>query len=117
MKVKRFKVEICTDVYIDSFEDGELDRVNWYSNETEVQAVRPLEAIEKALYKIGFSFDKKNADIEDDNICYYSNLIDNDNFEITESDSYYKEWIEGKKTLYAANHSIKVFELSNVNIY
>lgn len=117
MKVKRFKVEICTDVYVDDYKQGELDRVNWYSNETEVQASRPLEAVEKALYKIGFSFNEKHAEFEDDNICYYSNLVDNDNFEIAKTDSLYKEWQKGKKTLYSANHSIKVFELNNVIMY
>jgi len=116
--MKDYKVEIYTNVYIDSYKDGELDHVNHYSNETEIKASRPIEAIEKALYKLGFSFEENYAQIdEEQNILFYSNLVDNDNFEINKKDSYYNEWKEGKRILYSANHSIKVYELSNTNIY
>jgi hypothetical protein len=117
MKNRKFKVEIYTDVYVDSYEEGEGERVNYYTNETEVISTSPFEAIEKALYKLGFEFKKEHSQLdEEENICYYSNLCDNDNFEINEKDSYYKEWKEGKRILYSNNHTIKVYEVNNVLI-
>ena len=112
-----YKVEIFTDVYIEDYEHGELDRVNYYENEEEVTTESPIIAIEKALNNLGFSFDVKYSETdEDNNSLYYSNLTDNDNFEVTEKDSLYKEWQEGKRVLYTANHTIKLYQLNEVKL-
>lgn len=112
-----YKVEIFTNVYIDDYEQGELDRVNYYENEEEVTTENPIKAIEKALNNLGFSFKVEYSETdEDNNTLYYSNLVDNDSFEITEKDSLYKEWKEGKRVLYTANHAIKVYQLNEAKL-
>ena len=34
--MKNYKIEISTDVYVDSWEDGELDYVNCFTNSFEI---------------------------------------------------------------------------------
>ena len=112
-----YKVEIFTDVYIEDYEHGELDRVNYYENEEEVTTESPIKAIEKALNNLAFSFKVEYSETdENNNTLFYSNLVDNEGFEVTEKDSLYKEWQEGKRVLYIANHTIKVYQLNEVKL-
>lgn len=117
--MKNYKIEISTDVYIDSWEDGQLDYVNSFTNSFEILEVSPIKAIEKAMYKLCFSFEQcyMQVDDEEDNICFYSNVVDEENNEINNRSFEYKEWKKGKKVLYSANHRIDVKELINTKIY
>lgn len=117
MKLNKYKVEIITHVYVDSYEHGEGDNVNYYSNESEHETSEPIEAIQKAMDKIGFSFKKEHADTSElYDFVYYSNLVDNDSFEILESDTMYKEWKEGNINLFSANSTIIVHQLNEITI-
>lgn len=117
MKLNKYKVGIYTHVYIDNYKDGEGDKVNYYSNESTHETSEPIKAIIQAMLKIGFSFDKKNAKSSDiNNFIYYSNLVDNNSFEILENDTMYKDWKEGKINLYSANHTIIVHQLNELTI-
>lgn len=117
MKLNKYKVGIYTHVYIDNYEDGEGDKVNYYSNESTHETSEPIEAIKKAMQNLGFTFDKKYAQSSDIYNCvYYSNLVDNDSFEILKSDTMYKEWKKGKINLFSANHSIFVHQLNELII-
>ncbi|MFY8170413.1 MAG: hypothetical protein ACOVK2_04780 [Candidatus Fonsibacter sp.] len=117
--MKNYKIEISTDVYVDSWKDGELDYVNCFTNSFEIVEVSPIKAIEKAMDKLCFSFDKKymQLDEESETICFYSNLVNEENEEVNKTDIEYKEWKKGKKALYSANHRIEVKELINTKIY
>lgn len=117
MKLNKYKIRIYTHVYIDSYKDGQGYYINYYSNESEHETSEPIEAIEKAMDKIGYSFDKQNAESSElYDFVYYSNLVDNDNFEILESDTMYKDWKEGKINLFSANHTIIVHQLNEIKI-
>lgn len=115
--MNNYKVTIETSVYVDDYKQGELDYVNWYLNTKEIEEETPIKAIEKAMNYYGFSFNPKYSQTnEEENLLWYSNLVDNDNFEITEKDSLYKEWKKGKVTLYSANHNIKVHQLNETKL-
>lgn len=117
MKLNKYKVGIYTHVYVDSYEHGEGDKVNYYSNESEHETKEPIEAIEKAMNKLGFSFDKQNAQSSElYDFIYYSNLVDNNSFEILRSDTTYKEWQEERINLFSANHTIIVHQLNEIKI-
>lgn len=117
--MKNYKIEISTDVYIDSWEEGELNYVNCFTNSFEIVEVSPIKAIQKAMDKLCFSFEQcyMQMDEEKDNICFYSNVVDEENNEINDKSFEYKEWKKGKKVLYSANHTISVMELINTKIY
>ena len=117
--MKNYKIEISTDVYIDSWEEGELDYVNCFTNSFEIVEDSPIKAIEKAMNNLCFSFDKKymQLDEESETICFYSNLVNEENEEVNKADAEYKEWKKGNKILYSANHTISVMELINTKIY
>lgn len=117
MKLNKYKVGIYTHVYIDSYENGEGDKVNFYTNESDHKTSNPIKAIKEAMYKLGFSFDKTKAQSSElYNFVYYSNLVDNDSFEILESDTMYNDWKEGKINLFSANHTIIVHQLNEITI-
>lgn len=118
--MKNFKITIDTDIYLDSFEDGELNCVNGYMNSYVIQEETPLKAIQEVFTNnMFYSFDEKHAyiDEEDEKTLFYSHLVDNDNNEVLHSEEKYKQWKKGKEKLFSANHKVKVQELTNSKIY
>jgi len=115
--MRKFKVTTSHDVYIDNFEEGEADHVNFYVISSEVEAETPKEAIQKhykeTLY-FEFSFEFCEVDEEEKNTIHYSNLVDAENSEATEREK--ELWRTGKKTLYANNTICKIEELIKIEI-
>ena len=110
--MKTFKIYSAHDVYIDDYEQGELDRVNGYTVTNEVEANDAWEAIEKyfetTLY---YDFKKDNASKSDEveNELHYSVLVDVENLEASEKDV--QLWKRNLKKLYSNNITITVYEI------
>ena len=110
--MKTFKIYSAHDVYIDDYEQGELDRVNGYTVANEIEANDVWEAIEKyfetTLY---YDFKKGNASKSDEveNELHYSVLVDVENLEASENQI--EKWKQGKEKLYSNNITITVYEI------
>jgi hypothetical protein len=118
--MKNFKVTIITDVFVDSFEDGELNQVNSFMNSYVIQEETPLKAIQEVFTnKMFYSFDEKHAYIDEENekTLFYSHLVDDDYNEVLHSEEKHKRWKKGKEKLFSANHEVRVRELTTSKIY
>ena len=110
--MKTFKIHSAHDIYINDYEQGELDRVNGYTVTNEVEANDVWEAIEKyfetTLY---YDFRKDNASKSDEveNELHYSVLVDVENLEASEKDV--QLWKRNLKKLYSNNITITVYEI------
>ena len=110
--MKTFKIRSAHDIYIDDYEQGELDRVNGYTVTNEVEANDVWEAIEKyfetTLY---YNFKKDNASKSDEveNELHYSVLVDVENLEANEGQI--EKWKQGKEKLYSNNITITVYKI------
>jgi hypothetical protein len=111
--MKKYQVEIHTDVYEDNYSEGEGQSVSCFTNDYTVNSESPMSAVGEALSKLGYSFNASLSAINDenDNQVWYSNLVDVDNIEVNEGENQYDDFKEGKINLYSANHSIFVYEL------
>ena len=110
--MKTLKIHSAHDVYIEDYEQGELDRVNGYTLTNEVEANDAWEAIEKyfetTLY---YDFKKDNASKSDEveNELHYSVLVDVENLEASEKQI--EDWKQNKQKLYSNNITITVYEI------
>ena len=110
--MKTFKIRSAHDIYIDDYEQGELDRVNGYTVTNEVEANDVWEAIEKyfetTLY---YNFKKDNSSKSDEveNELHYSVLVDVEKLEANERQI--EKWKQGKEKLYSNNITITVYEI------
>lgn len=110
--MKTFKIDSFHSVFIDDYKEGEGENVNNYTQTAEVKAETVNEAIELYFKRtLFYSFDFKNAYIDDENskVLHYSNLVDEDNSEASESQI--ERWKQNKLTLYSNTIQIEVYEL------
>ena len=119
--MKIFRVYSNHDVYVDSYLEGELDNVNYYTLEDKIQAETPREAIEKYFENVlGYDFDFKSSLIDDEveggsmNRLYYDVLTDGMNYQATQTQK--EEWKEGRFKLYVNNIIIYITEEVSVKI-
>lgn len=120
--MKTYVINSNHDVYIDSYENGELDNVNFYALEGKIDANNPREAIKKYFEEVlYFSFEIENAYIDheetnegSDNCLHYSNLVDVNNYEASKREI--ELWKENKEELYSNNTTIYIYELKSVKI-
>ena len=120
--MKTYKIETTHEVFIDKFNEGELDFVNAYSLSGEVKAENPENAIvEYFKNQLYYDFNMNNAyvphqeeDTETKNTLHYSVLVDNDNNQASGYDV--ESWKEDKLTLYSNNIFLTIFELVEVTI-
>jgi len=105
--MKTFKIKSTHTINIDSWEEGELEEVNYYEVDSTIEAENAKEAILKYFDNIlFFDFDFKLAGVETTHICY-DVLVNSDNEEIKQNDIDFTLWKEGKVTLY--NNHVQVF--------
>ena len=115
--MKTFKIRSAHDIYIDDYEQGELDRVNGYTVTNEVEANDVWEAIEKyfetTLY---YNFKKDNSSKSDEveNELHYSVLVDVEALEASENQI--EKWKQGKEKLYSSNITITVYEIIETSL-
>lgn len=110
--MKTFKIISNHDVFIDSYEEGETEQVNSYTLSAEVEAENIKSAIKQYFDKnLYYSFDFKNAEVDEENktTLYYSNLVDVENVEASESEV--EQWKQNELTLYSNQITIEVFEV------
>jgi len=116
-----YKVCIYTDVYLDSYEQGEKEHVNFYESNFEIEHYTPLNAIHESFINLGFTFYERFAQIETEingkQVLYYSHLCDVENIEIEETSTLIKDFSDGKINLYSNHHTVKVYKLTESNIY
>ena len=120
--MKTYFIKTNHEVFIDKFNEGELDFVNAYNIEAKVKAENPENAIaeyfDKHLY---YDFNMNNAhvphqeeEIEEKNTLHYSVLVDVDNNKASGQEV--EEWKEDKLTLYSNNIFLTIYELNAVKI-
>ena len=115
--MKTYLIKSTHDVYVDSYTQGEIENVNFYTNEKRITANNSKEAINKYFEStLYFSFEFNNEQMNEDykNILHYSNLVDDDNFEATHEQI--ELWKEDKIKLYSNNTTLEIYELTEVSI-
>lgn len=95
--MKPYIIECVHDVYIDSFSEGQKEHINYYDTKGKYEADSAINAIEKHLSFLGYQFEKKNSEVDEDepNKLFFSILADVDNNEATEK--------RVKEVIYTAN--------------
>jgi hypothetical protein len=115
MTNKEYYIKSNHSVFIDDYEQGEGKQVNEYNLKAIIKAQNVKEALIKYFdKKLYFSFDIKFIHDNDEGGFYYSNLVDEENSEATESEV--NQWKEGKKTLYSNNTYLSIYELNKINV-
>lgn len=116
--MKRYQISSYHEIYEDSYEEGELDRVNSYEIDPHtIEADTPMEAI--ANYYDSYlprRYKPENVILDDKraNTIYDSSLEDGSGFKPSEDEL--AEWMEGRMKLYANNAKIYVYELVEVDL-
>ena len=109
-----YKVVANVDVYVDSYEHGELEYANSWDVIGEVVAESPLEAIQGMMEKhLYYDFCPKHLSAEDD-MCSYTVMVDNDNAEADGNDI--AKWKKDELKLYSANISFGVYQLTECKV-
>ena len=119
MKTKElntYKVTSLHDVSIDSYTEGETGYVNFYELSSEIKAESWKDAIKKYFNEhLCFNFDIEHSYIDEDaNNLHYSNLVNADNIEASESEI--KAWKENKLTLYSNNTFTTVEQIITIDL-
>lgn len=113
---KEFYIKAFVDVHEDSYEDGELDFINYYKIEALIKASNKVDAIKEFFNNnLCFTLDLKYLDFDTENNCFrYNVLCDVDNYEISENSNLFKEWKKGKINLYNNYIQLSIFEYNLV---
>lgn len=111
MKAIKHSVTIYADVYKDSYTDGEGDMVNSFSlGGVIVSTADPKEAIKEAIERQlsfdGFNFDDCAVMEDQEDVVFWSTLVDADNAQATDSEK--ESWKRGELDLYSCNLQIYV---------
>ena len=120
--MKTYKIKTTHEVFIDKFNEGELDFVNAYSLSGEVKAENPENAIVKYFKnQLYYYFDMNFAyvphqkeETETKNTLHYSVLVDNNDNQASKKEV--EEWKEDKLTLYSNNIFLTIYELNAVEV-
>jgi hypothetical protein len=115
--MKDYKIYSAHDIYIDSYENGELENVNHFTMGSEIKATNPKEAIKEYFETIlCYDFNINDAIISenDKNILYYSNLVDNDHMQASKNEI--EKWKKNQIKLYSNNTTLFIYELKEVEI-
>jgi hypothetical protein len=120
--MKTYLIKTIHEVFIDKFNEGELDFVNAYNLEAQVKAENPENAIaEYFKNQLYYDFNMNHAyvphqeeETEEKNTLHYSVLVDNDNNQASGYDV--ESWKEDKLTLYSNNIFLSIYELNEVKI-
>ncbi len=109
----KFYITADAEVFADSYEDGELESVNWFAYDPAVvEAKTPKEAILKYLSKViqastiygaNLSYDEETEDFS------YSLQVDNDSVAMSAQE--YEQWKLGKFSGYRLYCTLQIKEL------
>ena len=111
---KEFYIKAWIEVCDCSYEDGELDYINYYKVDALIRASNQNGAIKEFFSNnLCFNLDLKYLDFDGENNCFnYSVLCDVDNSEVLENSTLFKEWKKGKINLYDNNIQLSIYELN-----
>jgi hypothetical protein len=116
--MKQFYFKVSATIYKYKYNEGQGDQVNFWQLQEHIKAENLTLAIEKLFEtKLYFSYKKEHAQIQDcddsiNNLLEYSNLVDENNCEILESDKKHQDY----KVVYGCDLSIEIFELNAVDL-
>lgn len=108
--MNQYKVTSIHDVYEDDFNDGELDRVNgWSESKTILDAANPRQALKTYVEKhLCMDYVEEHYTFEIGQ-AFTSRLVDVDGYEADENEK--ELWKQGKMKLYSENIMFQVHEL------
>ena len=120
--MKTYFIKTIHEVFIDKFNEGELDYVNGYTQEAKVKAENPESAIQQYFDKhLYYDFNMNCAylpheeeETEEKNTLHYSVLVDVNNNKASGQDV--EAWKQDKLTLYSNNIFLTIYELNAVEI-
>ena len=109
--MKNYIIECEHDVYINSYSQGEQEYVNYYNTKGQYEADSAIEAIEKHINSLGYEFEQKNSEFDEEeaNKLFFSKLVDSENNEAT--DEQIKLWQKDELKLFYNNVTLFVYEL------
>lgn len=115
--MKNFLIKSTHEVFVDDYEKGELEAVNFYNLEEQILEDTPKAAIAKYcnnLLNLNIDFELAELDKEQPHRISYSALVDEDN--IPASKSLIEQWKAGEIKLFCNYIDISIYELAPVVI-
>lgn len=114
--MKNYIVKSFHEIFVDDYNEGELNHVNGYALSDEVQADNAQEAVNKYLQgNLGYDSDFKNCEVnpDDKTIVQTSCLVDVDNMQPRNRDI--ELWKRGEVKLYVNHINMTVYEVNEVS--
>lgn len=112
--MNKYFIQSFHTIYLDSYEQGETDQVNYFKCEKLISADSPIDALRK-YYEQETSRDfSLDSIFVDDELIHDSFLVDVDNYPATEKQI--EQWKNNEINLYAENVTFHIFELKTVSI-
>ncbi len=103
------QVQVDASVFKDSYEQGEGEYVNAWTDVVDFHDVTPKEAVEQMFSNnVGYELDWKNINVDDeDSNCFdYSVMVDKNNCEASQGEI--DSWKEGNMKLYVSQLRVTV---------
>jgi hypothetical protein len=120
--MKTYIIKTTHEIEIDEFNEGLTNLVNVYSQDGQIIAQNPREAIEKYFSSVlyyNFTFENAYIIHEEDeeghkNAMFYDTFVDEESQEVDENDKIL--WEKGEKTLYNNRTYLEIYELTPATI-
>ena len=115
--MKEYLIKSSHHVYIDDYNEGELEWVNCYNMDDFITAPNVQNAIQKYIEDcLYYKFDSKGFCEDDElmNVGHYNALVDEANEEANEYEI--ELWKNSKIRLYSNNIRLEIYEVKPVNI-
>lgn len=105
----KFLITSQHDVFVDNYNEGEQENVNFYCLDGIIEADNYKEAVTKYLQEnLGYNLDINNCEVRD-NAIFTSCLVDIENYQPTNNEV--EQWKRGQKVLYSNNIEINVSQI------
>lgn len=112
--MNKYFIQSFHTIYLDSYEQGETDQVNYFKCEKLISADNPINALRK-YYEQEIARDFNEYQLFTDEIYVHDSfLVDVDNYMATEKQI--EQWKNNKINLYSENVTFHIFELKTVSI-
>jgi len=113
---KKYYVEVDQIIHKTSYQDGEGEFVNEFTETAQFDAPTPKEALSYIMRNILVSdtIDVDKLEMNENNQVELDVLVDNDNYPVDTDSEEYAQWKEGRITLYNMHLIIDIYELHRV---
>jgi len=115
--MKEYLIKSSHHIYVDNYNDGELEWVNCYNMDDFITAPNVQSAIQKYIeHCLNYKFDSKGFWEDDElmNVGHYNVLVNAAHQEANEHEI--ELWKAGKIILYSNNIRLEIYEVKPVNI-